>query len=65
METKITVRAVTLSEQIKNDYAVFASVRMHLAHNVFCTLRPFSMTVTFCKLGRKGRLVARLENETL
>jgi hypothetical protein len=28
-------------------------------------LRPFSMRVTFCKLGRKVRLVARMENERL
>ena len=44
---------------------VFAMVRMHLVHNVFWTLRPFSMTVTFCRLGRYVRLVFRLEKETL
>jgi hypothetical protein len=45
--------------------AVLASVRMQRAHNTFCNLRPFSMRVTFCKLGRKVRLVARMENERL
>ncbi len=44
---------------------VLASVRMQRAHSTFFTLRPFSMRVIFCKLGRKVRLVARMENERL
>ena len=46
------------------DYVVFASVRMHLVQSVFWTFWPFSMIVTFCRLGWNGRLVARFENET-
>jgi hypothetical protein len=42
-------------------YAVFASVRMQLVHSILRTDRPFSITETFCKLGRKVRLVARME----
>ena len=38
---------------------------MHLAHNVFLTMRPFSITETFCKFGLKERLVACWENERL
>jgi hypothetical protein len=36
-----------------------------LAHSVFLTMRPFSMTVTFCKFGLNLRLVARWEKERL
>jgi len=38
---------------------------MHLAHKVFLTMRPFSITVTFCRLGLNVRLVACWENERL
>jgi hypothetical protein len=34
-------------------------------HNTFLTIRPFSITLTFCKFGRNARLVARIENERL
>jgi hypothetical protein len=46
-------------------YFVFDSVRIHLAHNTFRTFRPFSKTVTFCRLGRNVRFVARMEKERL
>lgn len=36
-------------------------VRMHFAHKTLLTLRPLTITVTFCRLGRKVRLVARRE----
>ena len=36
-------------------------VRMHLAHITLRTLRPSTITVTFWRLGRKVRLVARRE----
>jgi hypothetical protein len=49
----------------RKDYAVFVIVRMHLAHNTFLTLRPFTITVTFCRFGRKARLVARIEKDRL
>lgn len=38
---------------------------MHLAHSVFLTIRPFSITETFCKFGLNVRLVARKEKERL
>lgn len=38
---------------------------MHLAHSIFLTMRPFSITETFCKFGLNVRLVARWENERL
>ena len=41
------------------------SVLMHLAHNVFLTRRPFSITETFWRLGLNVRLVARWEKERL
>jgi len=47
------------------NYAVFTMVRMHLAQSVFCTLCPFSIIDTFCKLGLNFRLVARMEKERL
>jgi hypothetical protein len=41
------------------------SVLMHLVHNTFFTMRPFSSKLTFCRFGLKERLVARWENERL
>jgi len=38
---------------------------MHLAHSVFLTKRPFSITLTFWRLGLNVRLVARCEKERL
>lgn len=38
---------------------------MHLAHIVTFTLRPASTMETFCRFGRKVRLVARFEKLTL
>lgn len=46
-------------------YLSLAIALMHLAHSVFWTERPFSITRVFCRLGRKVRAVWRLENETL
>lgn len=37
---------------------------MHLAQNVCFVGLPFSITVTRCRLGWKGRLVCRFECET-
>lgn len=34
---------------------------MHFAHMTLRTLRPLTMTVTFCRFARKVRLVARSE----
>src|SRR5512133_994341 len=38
---------------------------MHLVHKILWTLWPFSITIVFCRLGLKVRLVARWENERL
>ncbi len=38
---------------------------MHLVQSVFWTMRPFSITETFCKFGLNLRLVACCENERL
>jgi hypothetical protein len=45
----------------KNIYELFVIVRMHFVHKSLRTLRPFAKTVTFCRLGRNVRLVARKE----
>ena len=42
-------------------FALFARVRMHLAHNVFFTIFPFSITVTRWRFGWNARFVARCE----
>ena len=34
---------------------------MHFVHSVFCTNRPFSITLTRCKFGRNLRFVAFIE----
>src|SRR5215211_7412515 len=38
---------------------------MHLVHRTLWTLCPFTITIVFCRLGLKVRLVARWENERL
>jgi hypothetical protein len=43
---------------VKIGYEVLTIVRMHFVHNNRCTLRPFSMTDTVCRFGRKIRRVA-------
>ena len=45
----------------KNNYMLFAIVRMHLAHKTFLTFFPLTIKETLCRLGRKVRLVARNE----
>ena len=42
-------------------FADFARVRMHLAHNVFWTGTPFSITVTRWRFGWNARFVVRCE----
>jgi len=49
--------------RVRDQAVDFPSALMHLAHSTCCTLRPFCTRVTLCKLGRKARLVARIENE--
>lgn len=54
---------LSVRETLANQRSL-AIALMHLAHNVTFTGRPFSMMVTRCRLGWKGRLVARLECDT-
>jgi len=42
-------------------YAILERLLMHLAHNTFRTITPFSYTETFCRFGLNLRLVARNE----
>lgn len=51
-------------EETLTNQRTFDIALMHLVHSVTFTGRPFSMIVTRCRLGRKGRLVARLECDT-
>jgi hypothetical protein len=60
VKQKSRLRAAILASKTVT-YAVFAMVRMQLAHSIFRITRPFSITETFCKLGRKVRRVARME----
>lgn len=46
-------------------HSVLTSVRMHLVQSSFFNLRPLASTVTFCRFGRKERLVARIEKDRL
>src|SRR3990170_2356150 len=48
----------------RRTYRILLSALMHLAQYVCFVGTPFSITVTRCRLGWKGRLVCRFECET-
>jgi hypothetical protein len=65
LEIKITAHAVIFIRKeglIPLVYSVLTKVRMHFAHRTLRTFRPFSITVTDCRLGRKVRWVAFLDH---
>jgi len=42
-------------------YRILERLFIHLAHKTLLTITPFSIIVTFCKLGLNMRFVARIE----